>query len=93
MKKAIITLGVAGLVSAGAWLMPAGAETVETPAGSLTVDESGVVADGVESNPDPLDGYLTVTEEGVCGQDQGAPDDEDANPSCNEALITGQIPA
>lgn len=91
MKKAFIMMGVAALVSGGAWLMPANAECVDTDLGSACAEENRIVLDGAETNEDPLDGYITVSDAGVCAQDEGGPDDEDADPNCNEEIVTSQL--
>ena len=54
--------------------MSATAETVETPAGTLTVDGTGpndgyVEANGADSNPCPLSGYLAADSDGIHGSD------------------------
>lgn len=46
-------------------------------------DDSGVSLDGDAGNPDPLDGYITVSTDGdVCASDEGSPGDEDSDPLC-----------
>jgi hypothetical protein len=67
---AIVSLGVARTASA---------ETVCTDLGCVTVNEGGyaIVIDGAASNPDPLDGFISVGSGQVCADDNGTADDGD----------------
>jgi hypothetical protein len=64
-----------------------------TPAGCVTVNEGGyvLVLDGDAANPDPGDGFISVSSGGrVCSDDNGTADDgnaangpESTSPMCN----------
>lgn len=58
------------------------ASATETPIGTVTAGEGGYVlnVDGDASNPDPIDGFVSVREDGqVCADDNGSADDGDAS--------------
>jgi hypothetical protein len=71
---------VAGVVSTGQ------AAPVCTDVGCVTVNEGGyaLILDGAAGNPDPLDGYISVSGGGqLCADDTGSsPDDENSSPIC-----------
>ena len=78
MKKLVLLAVAAVAMSLGA----ASADPVSTPIGTVTVAESGyiVAADGDAANPDPADGFASVSDDGqVCADDNGSPDDGDAS--------------
>ena len=105
MKKFLSTLAIAGLAGglfAGVSAADHDETPVVTPIGSINSDGSSYIeADGAESNPDPADGYIVLSEErgGVCGGDEGsfdhgpdaepAPDGDGVNDSesCNEEFV------
>jgi hypothetical protein len=72
---------VAGFAGIGA----VHADPITSPVGTATVNEGGYVitADGDASNPDPFDGYVSVSSSGkACASDQGSPDDGTSTPTC-----------
>ncbi|HWH45095.1 MAG TPA: hypothetical protein VNT32_10220 [Thermoleophilaceae bacterium] len=78
MKKLLLAaVAAAAMAFAGV----ATADPVDTPVGTLTVNEGGYVllADGNADNPDPVDGYVSVTEGNACVNDAGNPDDTDGD--------------
>lgn len=90
MRKIAVVLAVVfGLGLLGG---AASADTVCTPAGCATVNEGGyaVVLDGDAANPDPADGFISVSNGGeVCADDNGTADDgnpdngpESTSPTC-----------
>lgn len=81
MKKLITLLLAGGLSVAGFALNSASADQVCTAAGCATANEGGyvVVLDGDAANPDPADGFISVSNGGqVCADDNGTADDGDA---------------
>ena len=71
MKKVIL-----GLAAAAAMAFAAPASAIDTPIGTVTADESGVVADGYSTNPGAAAGFVQVKSSGqVCADDNGSPDD------------------
>ena len=55
-----------------------------------------VYADGSEGNPDPIDGYISVANDGELDEEGAAIEDDDETPACNDALpgaVVSQIPA
>lgn len=70
----------------------ASADTVCTAAGCVSVDEGGyvVVLDGDAGNPDPGDGFISVSDAPrICADDNGTADDgnagngnESTSPTC-----------
>jgi hypothetical protein len=89
-RAAVVALAVASFLVGGASV--ASAETVCTALGCTSVNEGGYVAvvDGDAANPDPGDGFVSVTDDPqVCGDDNGTADDgdpangpESASPTC-----------
>lgn len=74
MKKLVATL-IAGAFVLG-HVSVAGAEPVQTPIGSATVNEGGyvVVLDGKDDNAGPAAGYVSVDNGGhACADDHGSP--------------------
>lgn len=91
MKKLLLAaVAAAAMAFAGI----ATADPVDTPVGSVTVNEGGYVllADGNADNPDPIDGYVSVTEGNVCANDAGNPDDTDGDGEPNETDETDDNP-
>jgi hypothetical protein len=90
MKKLLV-----GVVAAAAmaFTASAGADTVCTAVGCASVNEGGyvLVADGDAANPDPADGFVSVSAAPqVCSDDNGTADDgdpdtgpESTSPTCN----------
>lgn len=87
-----------------------GPAPISTPIGELHIhgtgpDDGAIVADGADSNPDPLDGSASLSADGVCTSDDGQDPDgtnrvddpntpvNEAAPSkdCNEAIIESQL--
>jgi hypothetical protein len=66
------------------------AQSIETPVGTLTVDPDNgyVLADGASGNPDPGDGWASVSaaDGQACADDNGTPGDydEDGVPDSEE---------
>lgn len=83
MKKiAALLAGAFVLGSVGV----AGAEQVATPIGTAYVNEGGYVvfADGDAGNPDPVDGYISVSSGGrVCADDNGGWGSDGTSPTCS----------
>lgn len=90
MRKLVLVLAVLAVVLP---LTGAAAAPVCTPAGCATVNEGGymLVLDGAAGNPDPADGFVSVSNSGrVCSDDNGTADDgnaangpESTSPMCN----------
>lgn len=75
MKSFLLAAAIA-VLSAGI----SSADTVCTDLGCATANEGGylVVADGNAANPDPADGFISVSADGVvCADDNGTADDGD----------------
>lgn len=91
MKKLVTLIMGAGLAFGA--MGAASADQVPTPLGTATVNEGGyaVVLDGNADNPDPGDGFISVSDGGqVCSDDNGTADDgnpdngaESESPTCN----------
>lgn len=89
MKK--LVLGVVAAAVMG-FAGSASAAPVCAPLACVTANEGGYVAvvDGDAGNPDPIDGFASVSEGGqVCADDNGTADDgdpengaESASPTC-----------
>lgn len=95
MKKFVLMLVAAGLSAAGALMIPAQAAEnegcvsdaaaleVADACGGISSDGTGYAyVDGAEGNDDPLDGFVSVAndgsqdEDGVCASAQGDPGEE-----------------
>lgn len=88
MRKRIALVFAAATVAALGFT-GAHAERIDTPIGSVGVNDSGylVYADGNASNPDPVDGHISVSSSGkACADDNGGPTDptnpNGTSPSC-----------
>jgi hypothetical protein len=78
MKRLALLIAVLAMVLP---LSGAMADPTCTPAGCVTAGEGGYVAvlDGDAANPDPADGFISVSEGGqVCADDNGTADDGNA---------------
>lgn len=80
MKKLLsVTVGVLALGAVS--MSAAGANSaLNTPIGNLGVNQDGyiVVADGNSGNPDPLDGYIGISDDPGCvGAFDGGPYNDD----------------
>ncbi|MGH7820853.1 MAG: hypothetical protein ACREQ9_13885 [Candidatus Binatia bacterium] len=78
MRSMLLAAAIAVLAIAGT----SGADVVCTDLGCASVNEGGyvVVADGAAGNPDPADGFISVSSDGVvCADDNGTADDGDPN--------------
>lgn len=73
MKKLIALTAALAMAAAGASFAD---PTDVAGLGTVEASESGVIIDGAEGNPDPLDGYITADGNGVCASDEGSPYDE-----------------
>ena len=85
------------LVVLAAFVLPLAGATAEpvcdVPIGCVTVNEGGyvLVLDGDAANPDPADGFISVSDDGqICSDDNGTADDgnpangaESTSPMCN----------
>jgi hypothetical protein len=90
-RAAVVVLAVASFLVGG--VSVASAENVCTAAGCTSVNEGGyvVVLDGDAANPDPGDGFISVSDAPqVCADDNGTADDgnldngpESTSPTCN----------
>ncbi len=81
MKKIVIMAVAAVAMSLGA----AAADPIETPIGTVAVNEGGYLlnADGDAGNPDPADGFVSVSDSGqVCADDNGSAAESDS-PTCS----------
>lgn len=72
--KRLLIIGALAAASALPFAISATAETVTTPAGTVTADGTGpsdgyVEANGADTNPCPLSGYLAADSNGVQGSD------------------------
>ncbi len=84
MKKRIALLAGMAMMVAGGVVSTGHADPVQTPLGSASVNEGGyiLVLDGTADNPDPLDGYISVDQNGkACASDEGTPGDTN-EPTC-----------
>ena len=74
---ALFVVGIAG---------PATADEYNTAAGDVFVNEGGYLlkADGAESNPFPVGGYVSVSSQGeVCADDNGSDSSTSESPTCS----------
>jgi hypothetical protein len=70
--KRLLIVGALAAASAFPFAFAANAQTVSTPAGDLTVNGTGpsdgyVEANGTDTNPCPVNGYLAADSTGVQG--------------------------
>lgn len=85
----VVVIAAVALPLAGATADP----VCDVPLGCVTVGEGGyvLVLDGAEGNPDPADGFVSVSDDGqICSDDNGTADDgnpangpESTSPMCN----------
>ena len=83
MKKRLAVLAL-GIFALGAGV--AHADQVATPIGTAYVNEGGyaVFADGDAGNPDPVDGYASVSDGGtICADDNGGWGSPGTSPTCS----------
>lgn len=90
MKKLALALAATAMLAGTA--SAALADPVSTPIGTVAVNEGGdlVYADGYDTNPTPIGGFIQVKSSGqVCADDNGAKDDpstpepESSSPTCS----------
>lgn len=84
-----------GALAAGAFI-PAHADHVSSPIGTLHVEGSGpddgkITADGASTNEEPVDGSASLSGDGVCTSDDG--DNPTGQPvvACNEQIILNEL--
>lgn len=94
MRALLVGAMASGALAAGAFIPAHADPLVPTPIGELHVHGTGpndgsIKADGASSNPDPLDGSVTISSAGVCTSD-----DAPTNPTntCNQNIILNELP-
>lgn len=82
MKKFVLLIAAGMLAATGFVLAPASADdaALNTPIGNAGSGEAGeaLILDGATGNPDPADGYISVSEDGTvsCEADGGPYNDD-----------------